>query len=134
MYYGMSLVDYKLLKYISKFKSIPKEQLQSKFGSKIESLNVRLSRLINELKYVSQQSDIVIKSGHVINNYKENYIITDKGKAALQDYKTKLRYDAHMMWLKNCWIPILVSLVTSTIIYCILPLLRTIIEWVVHIR
>lgn len=58
------------------------------------------------------------------------YTLTDMGGKALQDYHIKTKRRCREMWLKNAWIPILVSLATNLVINVIKRLLPLIQVWV----
>ena len=58
------------------------------------------------------------------------YKITATGRRALQDYDHATRKDRRDLWLKNAWIPILVSFATTLATNYILPKLPEMIEWV----
>lgn len=58
------------------------------------------------------------------------FCIAPLGKKALQDYQKQNKVDKRMLWLKNAWIPILVSIATNLIIDGMRQLLPLIQEWV----
>lgn len=57
------------------------------------------------------------------------YELTEYGKRELEDYLAAKKTDRKELWLKNAWIPIIVSLVTSAIANYILPKLPQILRW-----
>lgn len=57
------------------------------------------------------------------------YKITATGKKELQDYDHTTRRDRRDLWLKNAWIPIIVSFATTVLTNYILPRLPEMIEW-----
>lgn len=57
------------------------------------------------------------------------YKITATGRRELQDYDHATRKGHRDLWLKNAWIPILVSFLTTVLANYILPRLPEMLEW-----
>ena len=58
------------------------------------------------------------------------YILTDLGRKALQDYEMALKTHRREMWLKNAWIPILVTVATNLAIRALEWLLPLVQRWI----
>lgn len=58
------------------------------------------------------------------------YEITDGGRKALQDYKREITSKRRELWLKNAWIPIIVSIATTLSINGLKQLWPLIQRWV----
>lgn len=119
--------DYEILKFINCFGPVSKDKIINKFNGKIQSIEYRLRLLetpdyqpsgpvklpISNSNYIVNETE-AIKIEHVTHHKPTNiYHITDFGKRALQDYLNSRKKDLRLLWLKNCWIPILVSFFTT---------------------
>ncbi|WP_367569312.1 hypothetical protein [Lacrimispora sp.] len=119
--------DYEILKFINRFESVPKDKIIQEFNGKIQSIEYRLSLLetpdyksnlpvripISNSSYIESEFEVV-KIEHITHHKSTNiYYLTDFGKRALQDYIQSRKKDIRLLWLKNCWIPMLVSIVTT---------------------
>jgi len=119
-------IDFKLLRYISSHPSATLKDLKNKF-SKISNLEHRLKVLSTS----SKEFPAVLKEefkiqGRGAYSQKINlgiFIVTDFGKLALQDYSCKTKSHKKEVWLKNAWIPIIVSFLTYLLLNYIIPLL-----------
>ena len=60
------------------------------------------------------------------------YELTDHGKRELENYQAGIRSYRKELWLKNAWIPIIVSIITSAIANYILPKLPQILQWIAN--
>lgn len=138
-------LDYKLLKYISKFESVSEEKILHKFKNKIDSIDLRLTNLSCEndpisllpdaghcyiLEDTSSHSDGL---GTSIITYLNSYHITPYGKKVLQDYLFNKKIQLRNIWLRNAWIPVVVSLITTLLTNYIIPKLPKLIKWFYHI-
>lgn len=57
------------------------------------------------------------------------YVLTPLGMKTLQDAALTRRKDRRDLWLRNAWIPILVSLLTNLILGALQQLLPQILQW-----
>lgn len=125
----LSEIDYRILEFVNKkgcFKaSVIRESL-----SDIESLDLRLRILsaekMNLLQYYNFDIDALFEDPEKPNG---DYSITDLGKKTLQDYNSKIKKEKNELWLKNAWIPIIVSVVTTLAINGLQWLIPQILKW-----
>ena len=59
---------------------------------------------------------VVEEDTGTITNLLITYTLTDLGRAALQDYELTQKSQRRELWLKNAWIPIIVTIVTTLVI------------------
>ena len=129
--YDLSPHDFIILKYINSFESVQKEQIEKHFSGKIDSVSFRLDMLKNSNsgyiveEFDSYQDDI----GFTQHISKNSFHISAIGKKALQDYSFRKKIDKRNMWIRNAWIPIIVSFATTVLTNYILPKLLLLIEW-----
>lgn len=137
--------DYLILEYISRFSSIHKTDIEKHFKGKIASLDYRLSVLaqidyklsgnvpfpIQNSNYISEEFDSNSNGYSAPRKSLNIFHITDFGKATLQDHIAKKKSDKSELWLKNAWIPIIVSFVTTILTIHIVPKLPLILKWFV---
>lgn len=136
-------IDAKILAFISHNGSSTMEQLKKQFPA-VSSLEFRVKLLaksdyerirnisipISNTAYLSQDHETKRdNNGFASVHYLGVYRLTTFGEKALQDYQQSRRSYKRELWLKNAWIPIIVSLVTSAIANCILPRLPQILQW-----
>ncbi len=134
--------DYLLLDYINKSEAISSEQIKSHFqNKKIDSIDLTLSELtacnwsstgthITSKGYLIQEIEKTTLPNLVIQTHrKDNYSISDLGRKALCDYHLKSKKEIKLIWLKNAWIPILVSLATNLVVIGTKALLPLIQQW-----
>lgn len=60
------------------------------------------------------------------------YRLTELGRKALQDFDTTNADRKRELWLKNAWIPILVSFITTVVTNYILPRLPSLLQWLAN--
>lgn len=60
------------------------------------------------------------------------YDLTELGRQALQDFDTTNTDRKRELWLKNAWIPILVSFITTVVSNYILPRLPSLLQWLAN--
>ena len=119
--------DYILLKYISEFQVISIEKVNSHFKHKLKNTSCRMEIL--------HKNGYIVSCEKIIDDYKNIRIDTDifkiapLGEIALQDYVTQTKLDIKMLWVKNAWIPILVSFVTTNVTMYLIPKLPLILKW-----
>lgn len=70
---------------------------------------------------------VVEEDTGTITNLLITYTLTDLGRAALQDHELTQKSQRRELWLKNAWIPILVTIATTLVIRALewlFPLIR----------
>ena len=115
----ISSADYFLLKRIKDLQPVTSEQLCALYSNKIDGIISRLDELKNGYKYIN--FEFVPKDtdfGTTLLMPTNKYIITDSGLKALQDYKLNAHQEKIKLWLSNCLIPVIVSIITNLL--CIL--------------
>lgn len=138
----LTQIDYQILKYINKFDSISKEQILNHFNNKFASVEYRLSllnepdyRIIGRTKmplinssYVVEEFDTIEDESHITHLLSKNtFHISPLGKKTLQDYQLKRKSEKRSLWIKNAWLPIIVSIFTTLAIdglKLLLPLIQ----------
>lgn len=140
--------DYLILEYINHFPSVHKTKIENHFKGKIVSLDYRLSVLakvdckmsggvpfpISNSNYIDEEFD---ESDDDYRNPPKSlniFHITDFGKATLQDHIAKKKADKKQLFLKNAWLPIIVTLFTNLIIDVAKWLLPLIQQWLSNIQ
>ena len=136
-------IDYRILEFINKNEPIKIEDIKAHFYD-IDSLEYRIKILSTPEYKQTSYTNIPIKNSYFIAeeyeetvnsygltsyNYLQIYNLTDMGKKALQDYKTHTDKEKKELWLKNAWIPILVSVVTTLIVNWLPTMLLWIQQW-----
>lgn len=124
----LSEIDYAILEFVKNNQPIGIENIKKKFEN-VDSLEYRVNLLssgkqINPAPYSSNYGYFLVEKkewkkdsdGYSLSNDLKIYNLTSFGRKALQDYRVKLKRDNFKMWLKNAWIPIIVSLITNLII------------------
>lgn len=106
------------------------EQLSTPEYRKIHSISIPME---NTSFLVEDYETVNLDSGKTKRNHLGIYRLTAFGDKALQDYEQKRTTYRRELWLKNAWIPILVSLVTNLLIHGLTELWPLIKEWLVHI-
>lgn len=128
--------DFKLLKFISENEPVGIEKIKAKL-SDIDSIEYRISQLKNmEYRTVASIQIPIENTSYVYEEYDYDngkslgiYSATDMGKKALQDYCHKQNKSKKEFWLKNAWIPILVTIATNIVIGGIKQLWPLIQQW-----
>ncbi len=122
----MTDIDFEILNYISNNDFATLEELKRKFAN-MQNLEHRL-----KLLSVSQKdSPAVIKEtfetegigARLKRIYLGQFSLTEYGNILLQDYNRNKKKNKTEIWLKNAWIPIIVSLVSYLLLNCIIPML-----------
>ena len=112
----LSVIDFDILKFVFENEKASIKELRSAFPE-IQSIEHRIRTLSlssSSLPYLAEDIEIVIlDNGFKNTNGLGIFRLTDTGRIALQDYESKKRISNRDLWLKNAWIPILVSLVTN---------------------
>ena len=128
-------IDFQILDYVSKNGTATIQDLNSHFSS-IAVLDYRLQLLSQgDIQYIGHGIPVTIddtyflESHHDANSVICAYSITNIGRKSLQDYHKKVKSERKELWLKNAWIPILVSLFTNLILDASKQLLPLIQRW-----
>lgn len=116
-------LDYKILAFVLKNGTVTFEQIQARFKS-FSALENRVEILSEPYQatfgvYVPNTSVIV----PIVKDNTLHYQITDYGKRVLQVYKLSSKKRKKEIWLKNMWIPIIVSFVTYMLLNYIAPMI-----------
>ena len=140
----LTSVDLKILEFINSNGAIGIKDLKTKF-SKIDSLEYRL-KIMSTQKYselgraplpdssfILQKYDVVGTGIYETSKPLDIYEITDYGRKYLQDHKNQTDIYRKELWIKNAWIPIIVSLATNLVIGGIKQLLPLIQQWLSNI-
>lgn len=120
-------IDYSILRFVKKNQPVGVNEIKQKF-SKFSSLEYRIKLLstaerrevghttfpIDNSYFLSEKYSSEADS-HVLVGLKI-YSLTDYAEKALQDHRAKSKQENFQMWLKNAWIPIIVSLITNLLI------------------
>lgn len=140
----LSDIDYYILDFIALKQPVGIEELREKFLS-VQSLDyrihilstpeyeyVRSGRMAIENSYCLQEAyeEKISESGFTSLEYLQIYSLTELGQKLLQDHKISTKKARKNLWLKNAWIPILVSLATNLVLRGIGQLLPLIQQWV----
>jgi len=134
-------LDYKILNYISKFDKVTKKEVVSHFLKSIPDVEYRFDLLCKE-----SYKHPIVYPGYIAIEYKEFvdsigvthqkptgfYYLSDAGRKALNDYKVTQKRERRTLWLKNAWIPILVTVATNLIISALKLLLPLILKLLNH--
>ena len=115
-------IDFQILDYVSKNGTATIQDLHSHFLS-IDVLDYRLQLLSRgDIQYIGPGIPVCIDDTYFLEaHFDQNrnisaYSITNIGRKSLQDHLRKVKSDRKELWLKNAWIPILVSLATNLIL------------------
>jgi hypothetical protein len=119
--------DYKILKFINEFSRVSKDEIIKNFNGKIDGIEYRINLLetpdfsnvsslripIDNSSYIENEFETYEDDSFTKSRRTNFYYITDFGKRALQDHIHSSKKETRLIWIKNCWIPMLVSLVTT---------------------
>lgn len=147
--YDLSDKDFLILRYIADRKSVSIPELSLKFPD-IASLEYRVIELatpqyesnphgrfrlpIPNSSYLLEENCENVKAGSPTDvEPLGRFSITPLGRKALQDYECRMRTAKKELWLKNAWIPIIVSFVTTVLTNYLLPRLPQILRWLANI-
>lgn len=115
-------LDYKILDYVSKFDKVTKKDVISHFSKSISDIEYRFNLLCKETYkepfmypgYIAIEYKEVTDSSGVTHFEPTGYFyLSNSGRKALNDYKEAQRRERRTLWLKNAWIPILVTIATN---------------------
>lgn len=141
--FDLTEIDAKILQFIDSCGTADTVAIKKRFPN--TAIEYRLKKLSTpEVRYLSSSSIAVpIENTCFLNERTEQtvikgychvehlgiYELTEYGKRELEDYLAAKKTGRKELWLKNAWIPIIVSLVTSAIANYILPKLPQILRW-----
>jgi len=134
-------IDYELLEYISENQPVHIDKIKGRFSKVQESIEYRIEALskgtvrkfAGGISPVENSSfilhiweEFMQDNGEISIRQSNSYELTGLGYQALQDYNRTLKSKRKDVWLKNAWIPILVSIAMYLLLNAVLPLLRCI--------
>ena len=129
--------DYKILKCLKSHNCpISAEQIARELP-RVDAIDLRL-RQLSKGEFAQSGLGYIPDSWYIIEEMDYDglypkptgmYSIAELGKKALQDYQTKTRAGRRRLWMKNAWIPILVSLAVNGIIQLLRWVLPPFLEW-----
>lgn len=137
-------IDIQILRFVSKSEPASLEAIKLKFptASSIEYRvkllstpeyrrvgNLPITNPVPNSSYLSQDRIETVVNGRVKIEMLGTYRLTENGQKFLQDYGQKARSDRKELWLKNAWIPILVTLATNLVISGVKWLFPLIVQW-----
>ena len=138
---SLSENDFKILGYIRSHEPATIEDVERALPEvdsvpfRITQMQGRMYRLPGEDRsatinrtYLRQECEQVTDEHHLTHiKSLGTYTLTDLGRAALQDYELTQKSQRRELWLKNAWIPILVTIATTLVIRTLewlFPLIR----------
>ena len=120
-------IDFEILDFISKNEPVNIDQIKANFPN-VSSLDYRIKSMARQ-SYSEAVHASIPNSSFILQQYEKIgtgvreiirplgiYTTTDCGKKALQDYKQEIKSKRKELWLKNAWIPIIVSVATNLVI------------------
>ena len=117
----------------NKFRDIPAIEYRVKVLSTPEYFrppSAHFSIPKSNTSYLRESVESVIDSKGFCNvKHLGIYQLTEFGEKELQDYRQRKKSDLRELWLKNAWIPMLVTLATNLLISGIKWLLPLIQQW-----
>lgn len=128
--------DYQILEFVNSNEPVKLSDIKSNFPN-IDSLEYRIKVMataeFRKNGYIStpikdtycleeQYEHLTNEHGIAHTKGLQIYSMTNLGKKALQDYRSHKKQINRELWIKNAWLPILVSIVTTLIVNW-LPLL-----------
>lgn len=148
--YEPTETDFQILQYIAKHGSTSISQLESKFPT-MESLEYRVRQMATPQSRSagSGRSGFRVpipNTSYLLEDYQEfkdgpltkvkylgTFHLTEFGRKAIQDHVRSTKSARKELWLKNAWIPIIVSFVTTVLTNYLIPKLPQILEWLSNI-
>lgn len=140
--YDLTEIDAKILQFIDSRGTADTAAIKKKFPD--TAIEYRLKRMSTpEVKYVTSGFSVPIENTCFLHEQTEEtvingifhvkglgiYELTEYGTQVLENYLAAKHSARKDLWLKNAWIPIIVSFVTSAIANYILPKLPQILRW-----
>lgn len=142
----LSDVDFKILEFINENEPVEIKKIKSKFPE-IASIGYQIEQMSKQT-FSQSGSCYIPNTSFIIQEYEEFeepkgsfepakplgiYTVTDFGKKALQDHKEYTKNRKKELWLKNAWIPIIVSFVTTATTMYIVPKLPYLLKLLIDI-
>ena len=145
--YELTDIEFQILQYAIEHEPIGISQLKDKFPS-VSSLEYRVRQMATpQYQPIAGGKEAIPNSSYLLENYQlvkdglytrmeylGTFYLTELGKKAVQDHIQRTKSARKELWLKNAWIPILVSLATNLVIDGTKWLLPQILEWLSHIH
>ena len=138
-------IDAKILKYIERRGSAEAAEIKGKFPNvsaieyRLKTLSTPEYRKIGNVpfsipkensSYLRERSTSTVDERGITHVKALGiYELTEYGKRELQNYSQERSSARKELWLKNAWIPIIVSLITTAVANYILPKLPQILRW-----
>lgn len=135
-------IDVRILKFVKKRGSVSIEEIECEMRD-ISAVPLRVKQLATYDREVCAGLSLAIEDTAYLEEecrkYTEDHIshsepiglyhITQFGEKSLQDFEHKTSSHKRELWLKNAWIPIIVSFITTSVTNYILPKLPQILQW-----
>lgn len=143
---GLTENDVKVLQYVRSRQPVHISQIEQSLHD-VEAVTYRVKTLATqEYRYSEHFCEALKNSSYLEQEYEKItdeqglthinplgiYTLTDFGRKALQDYESMVKAQRREMWLRNAWIPILVSIAINLVIRALEWLLPLIGEWVAN--
>ena len=130
--------DYNILEYINRFESVSYDRIEKRFKRRIKTIRQRIYSLAEysfesnvSSPYPAKKNNLITLEGnfgefdeisetHFKNAY---YHISPLGKKALEDYRLNKLLEFRRFWSHSILTPILVSVVTTLLVYWLTSLL-----------
>lgn len=140
--YDLTEIDAKILQFIDSRGTADTAAIKKKFPD--TAIEYRLKKMSTpEVKYITSGFSVPIENTCFLHEQTEEtvingifhvkglgiYELTEHGTQVLENYLAAKHSARKDLWLKNAWIPIIVSFVTSAIANYILPKLPQILRW-----
>lgn len=140
--YDLTEIDAKVLQFIDSRGTADTAAIKKKFPD--TAIEYRLKKMSTpEVKYITSGFSVPIENTCFLHEQTEEtvingifhvkglgiYELTEYGTQVLENYLAAKHSARKDLWLKNAWIPIIVSFVTSAIANYILPKLPQILRW-----
>ena len=140
--YDLTEIDAKVLQFIDSRGTADTAAIKKKFPD--TAIEYRLKKMSTpEVKYITSGFSVPIENTCFLHEQTEEtvingifhvkglgiYELTEYGTQVLENYLPAKHSARKDLWLKNAWIPIIVSFVTSAIANYILPKLPQILRW-----
>lgn len=130
----LSVREYEILNYIYKNNSVSLDNLKARFPEEA-SIELRIrgfGRTAARPALIEPLFESKFNGEETVSVPTQTYKLSEIGKSALQDYKAANKIYKKELWLKNAWIPIIVSLTTTALSHHILPWLWQILKSAIY--